>query len=166
MLGMSNAKLVCSQVRTANAMATSTPIASRCFMEHFAHGESYASDGQKGHVRCYLQAELGGLLSDELDLLLAVSLLVVFRTFVDVLLTMLQHLPLAKMLSGALSPPALPERLAIGTGHRQTRDGHSLASKGIPAVLEVEESPSGRTTLRPQVSRRAIIEHHAIALSC
>ena len=34
---------------------------------------------------CYLQAELGGLLSDELDLLLAVSLLVVFRTFVDVL---------------------------------------------------------------------------------
>jgi hypothetical protein len=36
---------------------------------------------------CDLQAELGGLLSDELDLLLAVSLLVVFRPFVDVLLT-------------------------------------------------------------------------------
>jgi len=40
---------------------------------------------------CDLQAELGGLLSDELDLLLAVSLLVVFRPFVDVLLTVLQH---------------------------------------------------------------------------
>jgi hypothetical protein len=34
---------------------------------------------------------LGGLLSKELYLLLAVSLLVVFRTFVDVLLTILQH---------------------------------------------------------------------------
>jgi hypothetical protein len=44
MLGMSNAKLVCSQVRTANAMATSTPIATRCFTEYFAHGESYAFD--------------------------------------------------------------------------------------------------------------------------
>jgi len=41
MPGMSNAKLVCSQVRTANAMATSTPIATRCFTEHFAHGEFY-----------------------------------------------------------------------------------------------------------------------------
>src|SRR5260370_21130640 len=40
---------------------------------------------------CDLQAELGGLLSDELDLLLAVSLLVVFRPFVDVLLAILQH---------------------------------------------------------------------------
>src|SRR5260370_26004126 len=40
---------------------------------------------------CDLQAELGGLLSDELDLLLAVSLIVVFRPFVDVLLTILQH---------------------------------------------------------------------------
>src|SRR5258708_39656444 len=40
---------------------------------------------------CDLQAELGGLLSEELDLLLAVSLLVVFRPFVDVLLTILQH---------------------------------------------------------------------------
>jgi hypothetical protein len=36
------------------------------------------------------------------------------------------------------------ERLAIGIGHRETRDGHCLPSKGIPAVLEVEESPSGR----------------------
>ena len=36
---------------------------------------------------CYsVQAELGGLLSDELNLLLVVSLLVVFRSFVDVLL--------------------------------------------------------------------------------
>jgi len=34
---------------------------------------------------------VGGFLSDELDLLLAVSLLVVFRAFVDVLLTILQH---------------------------------------------------------------------------
>ena len=40
---------------------------------------------------CDLQAELGGLLSDELDLLLAVSLLVVLRAFIDVLLTILQH---------------------------------------------------------------------------
>jgi hypothetical protein len=40
---------------------------------------------------CDLQAELGGVLSDEPDLLLAVSLLVVFRPFVDVLLTILQH---------------------------------------------------------------------------
>jgi hypothetical protein len=36
---------------------------------------------------CDLQAELGGFLSGELDLLLAVSLLVVFSAFVDVLLT-------------------------------------------------------------------------------
>ena len=35
--------------------------------------------------------EFGGLLSDELDLLLAVSLLVVLSPFVDVLLTILQH---------------------------------------------------------------------------
>jgi hypothetical protein len=40
---------------------------------------------------CDLQAELGGLLSDELDLLLAVSSFVVLRPFVDVLLTILQH---------------------------------------------------------------------------
>jgi hypothetical protein len=40
---------------------------------------------------CDLQAELGGFLSDELDLLLAVSFLVVFIAFVDVLLTILQH---------------------------------------------------------------------------
>jgi hypothetical protein len=39
MPGMSNAKLVCSQVRTANAMTTSTPTATSCFTEHFAHGE-------------------------------------------------------------------------------------------------------------------------------
>jgi hypothetical protein len=38
-----------------------------------------------------LWAELGGFLSDELDLLLAVPLLVVFATFVDVVLTILQH---------------------------------------------------------------------------
>lgn len=37
-----------------------------------------------------LWAELGGFLSDELDLLLAVPLLVVFATFVDVV-TILQH---------------------------------------------------------------------------
>jgi len=29
------------------------------------------------------------------------------------------------------------ERLAIGIGHRPTRDGHHLASKGTPAVLEL-----------------------------
>ena len=40
---------------------------------------------------CDLQAELGGFLSDELDLLLAVPLLVVFRAVVDVLLTVPQH---------------------------------------------------------------------------
>ena len=40
---------------------------------------------------CDLQAKLGGFLSDELDLLLAVSFLVVFSAFVDVLLTILQH---------------------------------------------------------------------------
>jgi hypothetical protein len=38
-----------------------------------------------------LQAELGGLLPEELDLVLAISSLVVFRTFVDVLLAVLQH---------------------------------------------------------------------------
>jgi hypothetical protein len=38
-----------------------------------------------------LQAELGRFLSKVLDLLLAVSSVVVFRTFVDVLLTVLQH---------------------------------------------------------------------------
>ena len=40
------------------------------------------------------------------------------------------------------------ERLAIGIGHRQARDCHRMASPGIPTVLEVEESPSARTTLR------------------
>ena len=40
---------------------------------------------------CDLQAELGCFLSEELDLLLAVSLLIVFRTFVDVMLTILEH---------------------------------------------------------------------------
>lgn len=40
---------------------------------------------------CDLQAELGGLFSEELDLLVAVSLLVVLRPFVDVVLTILQH---------------------------------------------------------------------------
>src|SRR6266446_2794497 len=40
---------------------------------------------------CDREAELGCLLSEELYLLLAVSLLVVFRAFVDVLLTVLQH---------------------------------------------------------------------------
>jgi transposase len=35
---------------------------------------------------CYLQAELCGLLREELDLLLAISLLIVFRAFVDVVL--------------------------------------------------------------------------------
>jgi len=46
------------------------------------------------------------------------------------------------------------ERLAIGIGHRQARDCHRLASQGIPTVLEVEESPSGRTTLRVAASHR------------
>jgi hypothetical protein len=40
---------------------------------------------------CDLQAELGSLPSDELDLLLAVSSPVIFCTFAEVLLTMLQH---------------------------------------------------------------------------
>jgi hypothetical protein len=40
---------------------------------------------------CDLSAELGCLLSEELDLLMAVSLLVVRSAFVDVLLTVLQH---------------------------------------------------------------------------
>jgi hypothetical protein len=40
---------------------------------------------------CDLQAKLGGFLSDELDLLLAVSFPVVFSAFVDVPLTILQH---------------------------------------------------------------------------
>jgi hypothetical protein len=40
---------------------------------------------------CDLKAELGSFLSDELDLLLAVSLLVILCTFVDVLLTILEH---------------------------------------------------------------------------
>jgi len=40
---------------------------------------------------CDLQAELGCFLSEELDLLLAVSWLVVFGAFVDVLLPILEH---------------------------------------------------------------------------
>jgi hypothetical protein len=40
---------------------------------------------------CDLQAELGCFLSEELDLLLAVSSLVVFGAFVDVLLPILEH---------------------------------------------------------------------------
>jgi len=39
------------------------------------------------------------------------------------------------------------DRLAIGIGHRQARDCHRLASKWIPTVLEVEESPSVGPTL-------------------
>ena len=50
------------------------------------------------------------------------------------------------------------ERLAIGIGHRQARDGHRLASQGIPTVLEVEELPSGRTTLRVAGSHRTASE--------
>jgi hypothetical protein len=50
---------------------------------------------------------------------------------------------------------AILERLAIGIGHRQARDSHRLASQGIPTVLEVEESPSGRTTLRVAGSHRS-----------
>ena len=38
-----------------------------------------------------LQAELGGLLPEELDLLLAISSLVLLGPFVDVLLAVLQH---------------------------------------------------------------------------
>jgi hypothetical protein len=41
--------------------------------------------------RCDLQAELCGFFPEELDLLLAVSSFVVFRTFVYVMLTILQH---------------------------------------------------------------------------
>jgi hypothetical protein len=40
---------------------------------------------------CDLQAELGCFLSEELDLLLAVSSLAVFGAFVDVLLPILEH---------------------------------------------------------------------------
>ncbi len=40
---------------------------------------------------CDLQAEFSSLLPEGLDLSLAVSLLIVFRTFVDVVLTILQH---------------------------------------------------------------------------
>ena len=40
---------------------------------------------------CDLQAEFSGLLFQEVDLLLAVSLLIVFRTFVDVVLAILEH---------------------------------------------------------------------------
>jgi hypothetical protein len=47
------------------------------------------------------------------------------------------------------------ERLAIGIGHRQARDCHRLASQGIPTVLEVEGSPSERTTLRVAGSHRS-----------
>jgi hypothetical protein len=45
--------------------------------------------------------------------------------------------------------------MARTIGHRQARDAHRLASQGIPAVREVEESPSGRTTLRVAGSRRS-----------
>jgi len=38
--------------------------------------------------------------------------------------------------------------MALGVAYREARDRHRLASQGIPTVLEVEESPSGRTTLR------------------
>lgn len=47
-------------------------------------------DGSGGS-RGDLQAKFGCLLSEELDLLLAVSLFIVFGTFVDVLLAILQH---------------------------------------------------------------------------
>jgi len=47
------------------------------------------------------------------------------------------------------------EWLAIGIGHRQARDCHRLASQGTSTVLEVEESPSGRTTLRVAGSHRS-----------
>jgi len=43
---------------------------------------------------CDLQAEFSGPLPEELDLLLAVSLLIVLRTFVDVVLTILESLHL------------------------------------------------------------------------
>src|SRR5256885_11857440 len=40
------------------------------------------------------------------------------------------------------------ERLAIGISHRQARDCPRLASRGTSTVLQGEEAPSGRTTLR------------------
>ena len=52
-------------------------------------------------------------------------------------------------------PRTILERLVIGIAHRQARDCHRLASQGIPTVLEVEESPSGRTTLRVAGSHRS-----------
>jgi len=47
------------------------------------------------------------------------------------------------------------ERLAIGIAHREARNRHRLASQGIPTVLEVEESPSGRPTRRVAGSHRS-----------
>jgi hypothetical protein len=47
------------------------------------------------------------------------------------------------------------ERLAIGIAHREARDDHRLALQGIPTVLEAEESPSGRTTLRVAGNHRS-----------
>jgi len=44
-------------------------------------------------------------------------------------------------------PHTILEWLAIGIGHRETRDGHRLPSQGIPTVLDVDKPPSGRTIL-------------------
>jgi hypothetical protein len=44
------------------------------------------------------------------------------------------------------------ERLAIGIANCEARDRHRLASKGIPTVLEVEESPlEGRPSISLEV---------------
>src|SRR3984893_16110591 len=47
------------------------------------------------------------------------------------------------------------ERLALGAGHRSTRDGHCLASQEVPSLLGVEDSagPAGKTHASPRGPR-------------
>jgi hypothetical protein len=52
---------------------------------------TYSPETSSGMCSCYLEAKLSGLFPEELDLLLVVSSFVVFRTFVYVMLTILQH---------------------------------------------------------------------------
>ena len=54
-------------------------------------------------------------------------------------------------------------RLALGPPHRQAGDGDCLASPGIPALLEVEETP--RPAGRPELAKeiRALIRTMSLA---
>jgi hypothetical protein len=52
------------------------------------------------------------------------------------------------------------KRLAVGTRHRQTGDGHRLASPELPTVLESVAKYMGRRQTPPSQTWRTFLENH------